>query len=263
MPSHSKRFSLRTAHWLSADILNGLDPNHIELSQSVRDQRREFLWNAMLTEFDAKNLANYLTRRDRSFSTEYHRFKRAWQRDEWNHYLGFRKIYSLIYEVSEEAIIRELERDSGDFAPLERFLASEFKVCLVLAYDEIATFKSYLAEFPFYCTFGDSRVFRWFRRITSDELNHFINCVEIIKFIHAENVPVISSHVDDLIEQDMTRSRYRRTFVFDHYWYSQVFLNHCKRIIEHYFVDGLKGANFRGRIETNSSATFHERYRYL
>lgn len=58
----------------------------------------------MLTEYDATNFASYLASKDETFSAEFHRFKVAWARDEWNHYLGFRQVYAVLYNMPENEI---------------------------------------------------------------------------------------------------------------------------------------------------------------
>jgi hypothetical protein len=258
----SPPLKLRMARWHSATVLQGLTKEDVCLSGEEVANRKEFLWNAMLTEYDAKNLARYLTTRGIEFSPEFLSFKRAWSRDEWNHYLGFRRIYSTLYGESEEEIAEKLEMDSGDFEPIAEFLDDEFKVCLVLAYDEVATFKSYLAEFPFY-TALDMRVFRWFQRVTRDELNHFLNCMEIIRCKHFTRASEIARTIELFIKWDIKRHPYVRTFVLDHYWYSRKFLEHCGELIGDYLLKGLRGVSFTTRIETNDSEPIFKKYRYL
>jgi hypothetical protein len=255
-------FKLRTARWNSAKVLRGLTKDDVCLSREEVANRKEFLWNAMLTEYDARNLARYLTTRAIRSSPEFLLFKRAWSHDEWNHYLGFRQVYSMLYDEPEDKITEQLEMDSGNFELIAEFLDDEFKVCLVLAYDEIATFKSYLAEFPFYKAL-DMKVFRWFQRVTKDELNHFLNCMEIIRCKHSARSSEIASTIDMFIKWDIERHPYLRTFILDHYWYSQRFLEHCGELIGGYLAKGLKGASFATRVEANEAETIFKRYKYL
>jgi hypothetical protein len=243
-------------------VLQGLGRGDISLNlEQVRD-RKDFLWNAMLTEYDAKNLNRYLAIKDENFSLEFDRFKLAWSRDEWNHYLGFGLVYSVLYSEPEGEIARQLEIESADFDPIAGFFEDEFSICLLLAYDEIATFKSYLAEFPFYRAFGDARVFRWFQRVTNDELNHFLNSLEIIRHRYTARISEVSDTIDLFIKWDAERHSYNRTFVLDHYWYSLEFLEHCKTLIVDYFAKGLRGVNFAAKVETNESERFSMRYTY-
>jgi hypothetical protein len=243
-------------------VLEGLGRDDISLHLEEVTHRKDFLWNAMLTEYDATNLTRYLAMKDSGFSPEFHRFKKAWSRDEWNHYLGFRLVYAVLYNKPEGEIAGELEMESGDFGPIAEFLEDEFSVCLLLAYDEIATFKSYLAEFPFYKAFGDPRVFRWFQRVTSDELNHFLNCLEIIRYRYPARISEVKRTVDVFIDWDCQRHSYSRTFVFDHYWYSLEFLEQCRQLITDYFVKGLRKANFATKIESDDGEIISRRYRY-
>lgn len=243
-------------------MLQGLGRGGISLHLEEVAHRKDFLWNAMLTEYDATNLTRYLATKDKNFSSEFHRFKHAWSRDEWNHYLGFRLVYAVLYSEPEGEIAGKLEMESGDFGPIAEFLEDEFSVCLLLAYDEIATLKSYLAEFPFYKAFGDARVFRWFQKVTNDELNHFLNCLEIIRYRYSARISEVKETIDLFIKWDSQRHSYSRTFVLDHYWYSLEFLEHCRELIGDYFVKGLRGANFATKIETDDSEIVSRRYRY-
>lgn len=258
----SPPLKLRMARWHSATVLEDFAKEDVGLSHEEVAERKEFLWNAMLTEYDAKNLSEYLTTRGIEFSREFLSFKRAWSRDEWNHYLGFRQIYSMLYDEPEDKIAERLEAEPGNFDLISKFLDDEFGVCLMLAYDEIATFRSYLAEFPFY-TALDTSVFRWFQRVARDELNHFLNCMELIRCKHPERVQEIADTVDLFIKWDIARHPYVRTFVLDHYWYSRKFLEHCKKLITDYFTKGLRGASFAARIESNDTEMIFKKYRYL
>jgi hypothetical protein len=256
-------FTVRATNWVSADILRGLARDDVTLPVADVIDRQEFLWNAMITEYDAHNLDRYLTKRRTKFSTEFLAFRRAWSHDEWNHYLGFRFIYSLLYNVSEDQVAKEVPVEVVDFDPIADFFDDEFKTVLALAYDEIATFKSYRAEFPFYESFGDKRVIRWFKRVTNDELNHFRNCMEIIRHNHSSRLEQVGETLGRLLEWDRKAHPYRRTFVLDHYWYSQSFLEHCSEMINSYLIKGLRGSNPVTTIEAYEEEDIFRRYRYL
>jgi hypothetical protein len=217
----------------------------------------------MLTEYDARNLREYLDAAEIDFSSDFLAFKRSWSRDEWNHYLGFRRIYATLYHESEDEIAKQLEVDHGDFDVIAEYLQDEFQICLLLAYDEIATAKSYLSEFPFYRSFGDQRVFRWFQRVTVDEINHCRNCMEILIARHPQRLAQIPENLDRFIEWDTRKSPYGRTFVLDHYWYSPSFLDHCRRVIAGYLKHGLRGQLVSTKIETSETAPLFARYRYF
>src|SRR5207248_4393100 len=111
-------------------------------------ERKGFFWNAMLTEYDARNFSRHLEINSGKLSPEFLAFKRAWSRDEWNHYIGFRSIYSMLYNRAENELAEQIEIETGDFHLIREFSDDEFKICLLLAYDEIATSKSYFSEFP-------------------------------------------------------------------------------------------------------------------
>jgi hypothetical protein len=252
---------LRVAWWKSSSYLGDVAKCDLARSSEELADRKEFLWNAMLTEYDAKNLSRHLATLNIKFSPEFLSFKRAWSRDEWNHYLGFRRIYSILYEEPEDKIAEQIERDVGNFDLVAQFLNDEFTICLLLAYDEVATLKSYIAEFPFYKALDD-RIFHWFQKVTKDELNHFLNCMEIVRCVHDARTAEISGFVDQIMKWDLERHPYGRTFVFDHYWYSLEFLDHCAKLINGYLARGLKGVNFSARIETNDAEAIFKKYIY-
>jgi hypothetical protein len=169
----------------------------------------------------------------------------------------------MLYNRTEHEIASHIENEKGDFRLIKEFSDDEFKICLLLAYDEIATSKSYFSEFPLYRAFGNPTFLYWFKKVTVDELYHFQNCMEIIRYCHPGRIPEIADTIDIFIECDMRRNQYNRTFVFDHYWYSRAFLEHCKELIVTYFKNGLKGANFSTNVEMNNTSSLYNRYTYL
>ena len=256
-------FRLRHRRWDSRECLKGLTKDDISLPDERITEREGFFWNAMVTEYDARNFDRHLAENACKFSPEFLAFRRAWIRDEWNHYIGFRSIYSMLYDRAEDEIAKQVEIETGDFLSIKEFSDDEFKICLLLAYDEIATAKSYFSEFPLYRDLGDSLFLSWFKKVTVDELYHFRNCMEIIRCRHSSRIPEISATIDLFINYDMRRNHYERTFVFDHYWYSPTFLEHCRELVMAYFRDGLKGTKFATRVEMNNASPFYNRYTYL
>jgi hypothetical protein len=260
----SKNLRLRLSHWESREFLQGLTRNDISLPEKVITEREGFFWNAMLTEYDAKNFGRHLLEVNAcNLSSEFLAFERAWSRDEWNHYIGFRSIYSMLYNYAENEIATNIENEKGDFRLIKEFSDDEFKICLLLAYDEIATSKSYFSEFPLYRAFGHPVFINWFKKVAVDELYHFMNCMELIRHRHPGRITEIADTIDMFIEYDMRRNQYNRTFVFDHYWYSRAFLEHCRELIVTYFKNGLRGAKFTAMVEMNSASPLYDRYTYL
>lgn len=268
-PSHKDaqspptEYRLRRSRWDSKEMLKGLTRSAVSLPEEQLAEREGFFWNAMATEYDARNFNRHLSANARNLSPEFLAFKRAWSGDEWNHYVGFRYIYSMLYGRPEGEIAGLVEVALGDFDLIAEFLDDEFKLCLLLAYDEIATSKSYFSEFPLYRALGNPKFLNWFKKVTVDELYHFQNCMEIIRFRHGNRIPEIAETLDSFIKHDLRRNQYERTFVFDHYWYSESFLQSCKELIIAYFQKGLRGAKFATEVEMNGTSPFFNRYTYL
>jgi hypothetical protein len=86
--------------------------------------------------------------------------------------------------------------------------------------------------------------------------------MEIVRHRHSTRIPEVDETLDSLIEWDVSRHPYQRTFVLDHYWYSLGFLEHCKELIRDYFRNGLSGVKFATTIEVDEAETIGSRYRY-
>lgn len=148
---------------------------------------------------------------------EFAAFERLWRRDELDHAIGFAKVYAVLYGEDERSVLDRLRSREADFSGLEAFLGDELSVCLVLAYDELATTRSYAADWhDFYPRFGDERLTRWIQRVAADEARHYGNLVRVLRTAHAHELGRAPGLLDAICRRDLEAHPYRGTFVLDH-----------------------------------------------
>lgn len=205
------------------------------LSKAVIEDSQDTLWNNMISEFDAENFCIYLETENLNLSPEFKAFEFVWRRDEYNHYIGFQHIYSTLYDKPKEEIINSLSNRTVNFQPIREMLEDEFKICLLLAYDEIATTKSYVSDYDFYASFGHSSFLKWIKLVARDEAYHFNNCMELIGKNYYHRTKEINELVNKFIKWDLDKNEYQGTFVLDHASYSEDFLTSCGNIMKKYF----------------------------
>lgn len=234
-------FRPRTAAWDSLEVLGKITPEQIV--RPHHDATLEpMLWNDVCSEYDAENLCRFLEPREHTFTPEFRQLEKAWRRDEWNHYIGFRRIFSLLFGMKEEDIEQKLVARPIDFKPILHFLEDEFTTCLLLAYDEIVTTNAYFSDFDLYRSFGHPGLLSWIRAVARDEAYHFQNCLDIIALRYAKRIPEIPNLVRHFLEWDMKEGEYQATFVLDHEGelFTPEFLHRCATKILCYFqVRGL------------------------
>lgn len=221
--------------WDFTSYLNNLTRDHILNNDHFFKDKKDFFLHAAYTEYDAENFCRHLDALDLSFSPEFMAFEKAWRKDEHNHYLGFRKLYSVIYNESEEEIAKRIEERPYDFTPIKEYFKDEFSICLIIGYDEILTTMAYSQELKMYDSFKNKSVSGWMRDVTRDESYHFHNVMEVIALNHKERINEIPGMLRNLVSRDLERHEYKSTFVLDHDWYSEDFLNKGAMIILKYF----------------------------
>lgn len=228
-------FIPKSQPWSSDSLIGHINKSTIKPTEDYILRFKNAFWDNLCSEYDAENFCLFLEKEKISLSPEFKAFEFVWRRDEYNHYLGFRHIYSTLYGGSLQTIDSKLVQRPVDFTPIMPMLGDEFKICLMLAYDEIATTKSYAADYDFYESFGPKELLKWIKLVTRDEAYHFNNCMELIGKNHYERVSEIPRLVDQFIEWDLARNEYLGTFVLDHFNYSPDFLQSCAKIMKKYF----------------------------
>jgi hypothetical protein len=224
--------------WESLLVLAGLNRASIEFNPAFVEALEPSLWIELATEYDADNFCEYLKYREAvgtlSLSSMFSDFERIWRRDELNHTRGFARIFSVLYSVKEEELLAKLRNRSPDFRAIESLLVDEFAICVVLAYDEIATTKSYQHDMVHrYPKFGNKALVDWIRLVARDEAWHFENTLTIIKKNHSHRIPEVSGFLDRLMSFDASGAEYGATFILDHSAndYDPTFLDSCRALI--------------------------------
>ncbi len=229
-------FTPKSIPWSSSQLIGALDKGNVSLSDEVLSDQKSTFWDNLCSEYDAENFCLFLEKNKIKLSSDFKAFEFVWRRDEFNHHIGFRHIYSILYDTQVSSIDEQLKQRSVNFTPIEVMLEDEFKICLVLAYDEIATTKSYALDYDFYKSFGHDGFLKWIKLVTRDEAYHFNNCMELIGKNFYHRINEIPQLVDNFISWDLSRNEYKGTFVLDHENYDELFLRSCGDIMKQYFL---------------------------
>ena len=224
--------------WESRAVLANVSRSSIEFNPTFVEPLEPSLWIELATEYDAEHFCEYLKSRVAAatlkLSSMFSDFERIWRRDELNHVHGFARVYSVLYSVDDEDLLIRLRNRRPDFCAIEPFLADEFAVCVALAFDEIATTRSYQYDMVHrYPKFGNQDLVDWIRLVARDEAWHFENALYIIRKNHARRIPDVPSFLARLVSYDSRREDYGATFVLDHSAndYTPEFLESCCAII--------------------------------
>lgn len=224
----------------SLDMLDGLTRTDVILPDEELASCHRQLWTNVAVEYDAESLCVLLgERRARGmrFTDEFLAFEKAWRRDEYQHYLGFRRMYSLLFGTAEEELHRRVRSRVPDFERLEEHLQDEFGILLLVGYDEMVTTRSYARELAGYRRLGSPRFARWMQQIARDEMNHFRNVIRVIHLNHAHRLTEVPDRLEKLVAIDLDRQPYTGTFVLDHESedYSPRYLFECRDAILRHF----------------------------
>jgi hypothetical protein len=192
---------------------------------------KDNLWDEICSEFDARRLAEHIRAARLPLSDAFRRFEDSWLRDEDQHYVGFRRLYSTLYHVPPDEVAARVEARPSTFAALTPFLVDEFHLCVLLAYDEIVTAKAYASDFDMYDALGDRQLSAWIRQVCRDETNHFCGVVGLIKRLHGDRLAGVSVALDELIRFNAGSSPYSGSFVLDHQYYAPELIERGRRAV--------------------------------
>jgi hypothetical protein len=192
---------------------------------------RENLWAEICSEFDARRLAEYVHGVHLPLSGEFRTFETGWLRDEHNHYTGFRQLYSTMYRVPTGDLISRVETRRSHFGAMSRFLTDEFRLCVLLAYDEEVTARAYARDFPMYDALGDRAVSAWIRHVCRDESNHGRHAVDILRNRYPHRLADVPRVLDELVGSDPGSSDYEGSFVLDHQSYPDDLIERGRRAV--------------------------------
>jgi hypothetical protein len=185
-------FDLRTIHSSSEKtmsyptqsdeiaLLDGITRKDLEVTDKLLEQSRDIIWSDLSSEYDAEHFSDFLSQSGLPFTPEFEAFKTGWRRDELNHYLGFRQIYSILYDKSPNSIDQAMAAHQPNFAPIQEFLEDEFRICVLIAYDELATTRTYAQDIALYKSFGSMPLANWIKFVTKDrglnKIRNYITC---------------------------------------------------------------------------------------
>ena len=217
----SRDHEMRGSTEPSVHLLDGLDRSRLVIDEELLVAHRPTLLKALYAEHDADLFCQELDRRVATgrlaLGPAFRAFERLWRRDELDHTVGFARLFAVLYREDEAAVLTALRRREADFTPLEPFLADEFSICLLLAYDELATTLSYAEDWKlFYPRFGDERLTGWMKRLAADEARHYGNLIRVLTTVHRNSLPRAVRVMDAIHALDLERPEYRGTFVPDH-----------------------------------------------
>lgn len=207
-------------HWDAQALFRDLTSADIQLSVAAKVVCQEQMWDDMCSEYDAENLCLELERRAHTgqvYSPELWSFERVWRRDEYNHYAGFRRLYSLMYGTDEADLDNQMRARPADFSHFGEFLTDEFKLCLMLAYDELCTTRSYAGDVPFYRSLGPAACATWIERLRADEALHYKNALQVALARFPERLAEAPAIIDHIVNLDLHSDSYQATFILDHH----------------------------------------------
>lgn len=202
------------------------------------ERMQPFIWRDLCSESDSDNFLHWL----RSFgpggySTEFEVFLSRWIEDERRHAASFLKLYSELYSVPYDLINQMLAQRIVNFDPIASFLEDEFSVCVLIAYDEIATVMSYQQDVAFYDLLDKRTHGKLIRNVIKDEGQHFSSILDVIERCHSDRLGEIPSKLGRLLQWDIAKPEYQNTFVMDHstFYFTPEILARCVHHVLKYF----------------------------
>src|ERR1044072_5668252 len=100
-------FRPKSIPWSTRELIGHFTRKDILLDSETITEIKDGLWNDVCSEYDAENFCNYLKNSNISLTSDFKSFEFVWRRDEFNHYEGFRYIYSLLYDVPEDELAQQ------------------------------------------------------------------------------------------------------------------------------------------------------------
>jgi hypothetical protein len=209
------------------DMLEPMTTDHIKMPKEAIPRFLPGLYKDMRAERDAENFCQRLVTQARDegvkFSPEFNACEVRWRKDEYDHYRGLRKIYSLLTGRAIEEIDAKLATTTGDFSRQEWLYGDELRICVALSFDEDLTGWLYKKDRGIYASMGEP--FRkWFGKVIRDESpNHRDNFFDVVAHCHRDELGQVPEIMQRLVDMEMDRLRrreagediYEGTFQFD------------------------------------------------
>lgn len=175
----------------------------------------------LVAEYDARLLEAELLTRATGLSVPFREFLSAWAADEKKHTDALDRLYRGAFDADREPLLGRLRARRGDFAPLASFLDDEFKLGVMLAYDEAMSTHGYGADIAFYESLGrsdaqSSAFAQVLRELKNDEATHYKNAVELLALRHRGRGGEVAPVMEQIVAHDAAQEEYRATFLLDH-----------------------------------------------
>ncbi|KDM66227.1 hypothetical protein ACIDI_64c00010 [Acidiphilium sp. JA12-A1] len=184
----------------------------------LKEKVRHDLWGDMCAEHDAENLWDHICNKSGlTYSKEFLAAMHEWRIDEQNHYIGLRQICSYMYEVGQDEIDHQLDQRKPDFGPISHFISDEFKICVVLAYDELVSARGYKMFVEEFKQFGPKEYVTWVLNASRDEALHYQNFLDVAKVVHHGTRAAVDEIMRDIVLYETNpEMTYNATFLMDH-----------------------------------------------
>lgn len=208
--------AVRQSTWRIDDVstLPGPGPAAELASQEAVDALRASILHSLCSEYDARHLSAFLRGTGLRLGDAFWAMERAWAVDEDKHYRALRWLYARLFSVEESSLDAQLADRQPDFSALAPLLPDEFSLCVVLAFDELASARSYARDRsrPGLGSVGA----RLLNHIAQDEFLHCRNALDILRCCHRQRLPDVPDVLARVIAHDASpQFRYRATFLLD------------------------------------------------
>lgn len=197
--------------WSAMDLFSTVNAEDIRVDEVKKNEYRPFIMADLCVESDASNLYRELVEHH-TLSKEFRQFLEPWHQEEINHATGFCRIMNLLFGMDDAQLIREVTLRKADFSRLESVLDDEFKLAIMLAYDECASTMSYKQD-TFYQSLGPVEFNQWITLVIKDEARHFMNAVKLIHCKHRGRLHETQRVLDDILAMDSANHPYQATFL--------------------------------------------------
>lgn len=181
------------------------------------EAKRTKIGRDMNAEYDSELLCLHLRRLQSEgfvFSPAFWEFEALWRRDELRHYLGMRKLTEILFGIPESVTHERMLKRVADVSALDEFFQDEFALMLTFAFDELATYWAYVADFGFYKTLGPIFL-NWIRAVARDEYNHYRNSMAVVEFAHPHRRGEMPKKLDRVVEWYLGQNGYHNHFLLD------------------------------------------------
>jgi hypothetical protein len=202
--------------WSWQDLFGNATRDQLVISSQARKELEFLMWRDLSTEYDARHFEDFVLQQNIDITDEFWDLCSAWKYDEQQHYDALKRIVSLLYDVPEAAVDARMLEQIPDFSAIASFFTEEFRILILLAFDEVISAQGYLDDVPMYDSFGPKGITEWVKNASKDEAVHARNALTLIRYRHAHRIPEVPGVVDEILDYLLKgKNGYRGTFVLD------------------------------------------------